>query len=198
MVPISANEVVKPSIWLDQEQSVEQMTWAPGLPMVIENRLVAKGGWIERNGVACFNLYIPPTIELGDPNDVEMWLTHIKTVYPDDADHIITWCAHRRQKPEEKINHALFLGGGVGIGKDTILEPVKHAVGAWNFSERSAKKMLGRFNEHAKNVILRVGEVRDLGDISRYEFHDAMKVYTAAPPDVLHVDEKKHSRILRH
>jgi hypothetical protein len=50
--------------------------------------------------------------------------------------------------------------------------------------------MLGRFNEHAKNVILRVGEVRDLGDISRYEFHDAMKVYTASPPDVLHVDEK--------
>ena len=36
--------------------------------------------------------------------------------------------------PHEKINHALVLGGKQGIGKDTLLEPVKHAVGPWNFA----------------------------------------------------------------
>ena len=51
--------------------------------------------------------------------------------------HIIYFLAHRVQRPEEKINHALVLGGKQGIGKDTLLEPVKRAVGAWNWEEVS-------------------------------------------------------------
>jgi hypothetical protein len=83
-----------------------------------------------------------------------------------------------------------MLGGPQGIGKDTLLESVKRAVGAWNFSEVSPKNILGRFNGFAKSVILRVSEARDLGDINRYQFYEHMKVYAAAPPDVLRVDEK--------
>ena len=94
------------------------------------------------------------------------------------------------QQPAEKINHALVLGGDQGIGKDTLLEPVKHAVGPWNFTEVSPQQMLGRFNGFLKSVILRVSEARDLGDIDRFAFYDHMKAYTAAPPDVLRVDEK--------
>jgi hypothetical protein len=41
-----------------------------------------------------------------------------------------------------------------------------------------------------KSVILRVSEARDLGETNRYSFYDHMKAYTAAPPDVLRVDEK--------
>ena len=39
-------------------------------------------------------------------------------------------------------------------------------------------------------MILRVSEARDLGELDRLGFYDHMKVYTAAPPDVLRVDEK--------
>jgi hypothetical protein len=39
------------SAWLDRNRAVEQATWAPGLPLIIENRLVGAGGWIERKGV---------------------------------------------------------------------------------------------------------------------------------------------------
>jgi hypothetical protein len=74
--------------------------------------------------------------------------------------------------------------------KDTLLEPVKQAVGAWNFIEVSPRQILGRFNGFVKSVILRVNEARDLGDTDRYAFYDHMKAYTAAPPDVLRVDEK--------
>ena len=94
------------------------------------------------------------------------------------------------QRPHEKINHALVLGGKPGIGKDTILEPVKQAIGPWNFADVSPKQVLGRFNGFLKSVILRVNEARDLGEFDRYAFHDHMKVYIAAPPDVLRVDEK--------
>jgi predicted DNA-binding transcriptional regulator AlpA len=49
---------------------------------------------------------------------------------------------------------------------------------------------MGRFNGFLKSVILRISEVKDLGEISRYEFYNHMKNLTAAPPDVLRVDEK--------
>jgi len=54
----------------------------------------------------------------------------------------------------------------------------------------------GGFNGFLKSVILRVSDARDLGDIDRFAFYDHMKVYTAAPPDVLRVDEKHAREIL--
>jgi hypothetical protein len=119
------------------------------------------------------------------------WINHIKSIYAeDDAAHIVRWLAHRVQRPAEKINHALVLGGAQGIGKDTLLEPVKHAVGPWNFQDVSPTHLLGRFNGFVKSTILRVSEARDLGDVDRFSFYDHTKIYTAAPPDVLRVDEK--------
>jgi hypothetical protein len=177
--------------WLDEHRPVEQMTWAPGLPIIIKDRLISEGGWIERKKVSCFNLYRPPNIKPGDASKAAPWLNHVRKVYPDDADHIIKWFAQRVQHPEEKINHALLLGGDFGIGKDTMVEPVKVSVGRWNFSEVSPKQMTGRFNGFLRSVILRINEVRDLGnELDRFGFYDHMKAYTAAPPDVLRVDEK--------
>jgi hypothetical protein len=183
-------KVIPASTWIDQNRSVEQMTWAPGLPMLIEGRLISDGGWIERKGVTCFNLYRPPTIEPGNALKAERWLDHIHKVFGDDDIHIAKWLAHRVQYPQDKINHALVLGGAQGIGKDTLLQPLKSAVGPWNFHEVSPKQITGRFNGFLKSVILRVSEARDLGDSNRFDFYDSMKSYTAAPPDVLRVDEK--------
>lgn len=176
--------------WLDQNSPVEQMTWSPGDPMLIDGRIIGDGGWISRPGCMVFNLYRPPNIEPGDARKAERWVAHIAKVFGDDSDHIIRWLAHRVQRPHEKINHALLLGGSQGIGKDTLLEPVKRAVGPWNFAEVSPSQVMGRFNGFLKSVILRVSEARDLGDTDRFKLYDHMKSYTAAPPDVLRVDEK--------
>jgi hypothetical protein len=89
-----------------------------------------------------------------------------------------------------KVNHALVLAGPPGIGKDTLLEPVKLAVGPWNFLEVSPMHLIGRFNGFVKSVILRISEARDLGYLDRYAFYEHLKIYAAAPPDVLRVDEK--------
>lgn len=176
--------------WLDQNRPVEQMTWAPGAPQVVTDRLISEGGWIHRPGCNVFNQYRPPAPIKGDPEQAGPWVEHVQKVYPDDAEHIINWLAYQVQQPADKTNHALVLGGAQGIGKDTLLEPVKVAVGPWNFAEVSPQHMLGRFNGFVKSVILRVSEARDLGDVDRFAFYDHMKTYTAAPPDVLRVDEK--------
>lgn len=181
---------VPASQWLAKERAVEQMTWAPGEPTVIEGRLVSEGGWIVREGCRCFNLYRPPIVAKGTAALAQKWISHVQRVYPDDAEHIIQWLAQRVQRPEDKINHALVLGGNQGIGKDTLLEPAKYAVGAWNCSEVSPQQLVGRFNGFLKAVIMRVSEARDLGEVDRFGFYEHMKTYTAAPPDVLRVDEK--------
>jgi hypothetical protein len=181
---------IKASAWLDVHRPVEQMTWAPGEPAVIRHRLVAEGGWFTKAGAACLNLYRPPTVKLGDATRAQPWIDHARKVYPNDADRIITWCAHRVQRPGEKINHALVLGGAPEIGKDTLLEPLKRAVGPWNFLEVSPKQTMGRFNGFVKSVVLRMSEARDLGEFDRFQLYEHMKSYIATPPDVLRVDEK--------
>ena len=183
-------KVMKAAAWIDRHQPVEQLTWIPGHPMLIRDRLVSEGGWIERRGCTTFNLYRPPSRHPGDPEHAGRWLDHLRAIYPDDADHIVAWLAHRVQRPADKINHALVLGGLQGIGKDTMLEPIKAAIGPWNFIEVSPAHLLGRFNGFVKSVILRTSETRDLGDVNRFAFYDHLKAYTAQPPDVLRVDEK--------
>src|SRR5262249_38108191 len=76
---------ISASAWLDQHRAVEQMTWAPGEPMLIPGRLVSNGGWIKRNGVTCFNLYRPPLPIDGNASNVGPWLRHIITLYGKDA-----------------------------------------------------------------------------------------------------------------
>jgi hypothetical protein len=192
LAPVAVPMREKPmpaATYLDQNRSVEQATWAPGQPQIIEDRLIADGGWIDRAGCKTFNLYRPPTIK-PKAGDAAPWVDHVRWVYPDEADHIIKWLAQRVQRPDVKINHSLVLGGNQGIGKDTLLEPVKAAVGPWNCSEVSPQQVLGRFNSFVKSVILRISEARDLGETDRFAFYEHLKTLTAAPPDVLRVDEK--------
>jgi len=42
--------------WLDQYRAVEMMTWSPGDDMLIQNRLMAEGGWFQREGATCTGL----------------------------------------------------------------------------------------------------------------------------------------------
>jgi hypothetical protein len=107
------------------------------------------------------------------------------------VEYALNWFAQRVQRPAEKPSCALVLIGEEGVGKDTLLEPVKRAVGGWNFQEVSPQQIMGsRFNGYLKSVILRVSEAHDLGEVNRYTFHDRMKTLIAAPPDVLRCDEK--------
>jgi hypothetical protein len=188
--PTPGGGEISASLILDQTRPVEQMTWVPGLPTIIRDRYVNEGGWIERSGATCFNKYRPPIIEPGNPAGADRWLEHLRYIYPNDADHIIDWFAHRAQKPEEKPNHSLVFGGHPGIGKDSLLVPVAYAIGRWNFKEVSPDQVLKPNNDFVRAVVLLISEARDHGDVNRYQFYDHMKIYTASPPETLRVNEK--------
>jgi hypothetical protein len=181
---------LKPSAWLDKNRAVHQMTWDPNRGELIEGEIVAEGGWVASPGKSVYNLYRPAPQLTGVAAQARPWLDHLARVYPAESDHLLRWFAHRVQRPGEKINHAIVLGGAQGIGKDTLLEPLKAAVGRWNWQEISPAQMLGRFNGWVKAVVVRVSEARDLGDVDRFAFYDHSKTYMAAPPEVMRVDEK--------
>jgi hypothetical protein len=181
---------IAPASWLDQHRPVEQMAWHPAEPEVIVDRVLQVSGWIRHTGVSVLNLYRPPARPQGNASQAGPWIEHVHRVYPEDAEHLIRWMAHRVQQPGDKVNHAIVLGGAPGIGKDTMLEPLKAAVGAWNWSDISPAQMLQRFNGWLRAVVIRINEARDLGEVDRFAFFDHCKVITAAPPDALRVDEK--------
>jgi hypothetical protein len=101
------------ALWLDRHAAVDQITWAPGEPELIKDRVLIDGGGLETQGRSVHNLFRPARVQ-PKPGDVTPWLEHVSRIYPDEADHIIRWLAHRVQRPEQKINHALVLGGKQG------------------------------------------------------------------------------------
>lgn len=181
----------KTSTWICKNKPVEQITWSPGHPQIIADLVASDGYFIPHPGNRIFNTYRPPQQNGGDASQARKWLDHVALVYPDDWQHIVFWFAHRVQHPDVKINHALVLGGAMGNGKDTMIEPVRQAIGLGNFKETYPQKMLrSEFNSYVKAVILRINEARDLGEFDRFKLYDHVKTMFATPPFTIPCNEK--------
>lgn len=178
---------------LAKERAVEQATWAPGFPPLIEGRLLVGNAWTVRPGSMCFNFYRAPTIKGGDARKAGPWVAHGKTIYGHDWSHLEKWFAYRVQHPEVKINHCLVMGGDPGIGKDTLVAGLREAVGPMNFGECNPGNLFEEFDaSFLQNVILRINEARDMGEgrFDRYQFYERTKTLMASPPETLSVQEK--------
>jgi hypothetical protein len=56
--PHSDGKNVKPSDGLRLDRAVQQITWHPGCPEVIEGKLAHQGGWIDKPGTRTYNVYV--------------------------------------------------------------------------------------------------------------------------------------------
>jgi hypothetical protein len=190
-IPDTTGKDRPPGEWLLKHRAVHQWTWAPGQPELIRGKIVDAGaGFIERPGALIFNQYRPPVL-VPRPGNVDPWINLIERVFPEDVEPILDWLAHRVQRPGEKLNHAMVLGGEQRIGKDTILKPVRHAVGPSNFRDCAPSDVLGTWTDFTKAVILRINEARDIGrEFDRFKFYDHCKTLIAEPPETLRCNEK--------
>jgi hypothetical protein len=177
---------------LDRTRAVVQQTWMPGEDEVVEGRVIAGEEWTEDANARVYNLYRPPTIVPGNSADAGPWLRLAEMLFPDDAErrHAINWLAHRVQRPAEKINHALVIGGGPGIGKDSFIQAVVPAIGSWNVKEIGPSVLFEAFNEYLTSVVCRISEVKDQGEVNRYQLYERTKTLFAAPPNMLPINEK--------
>lgn len=167
---------------------VHRMTWAPGYPERFQTRDIdptderGSDSWL-------YNKYQPPRAPT-QQGDVSPWLNLLKQLYPDDYHHLIAYFADAVQHANEKCNHAVVLGSGVhGIGKDTLLAPVRHAVGERNYWIIKPSDLVAAYNPWVATRILQISESRDLGEgqngVSRYEMYERSKDLCAAPPRML-------------
>jgi hypothetical protein len=182
---------VKAPNWLKQNRAIEQETWSPGLPMVIENKVFTREGvWVDRPGARSFNLYKAPTLIPGDARLAGKWLDLVDRVVGANRRHVVSWFAHAYQRPGEKINHALVLGGSPGIGKDSMIAPLRRAIGPNNFTETKPQNLLRPYNRFLQADVLRVNEALDLGEMNRFQFYNTLKDYIVTPPEHLNIEEK--------
>lgn len=177
-----ARQVLVPTV------PVHKYTWAPGMP---ERFLLSEldDTYAAGDRVWLYNDYRAPKLHIhaGDPTP---WLELVRKLYPDDAEHLISYFADAVQHPERKCNHAVVLGSSIhGIGKDTLLAPVAYAVGRNNFRAIKPPALASEFNPWVRSVMVQISESHDLGEgqrgLSRFEFYERCKDLAAAPPSTL-------------
>lgn len=194
---LAKKDGLKAARWLDKFRAVSQMIWAPGEKRIVANKHMIEGGWIAKPGAIVFNQYHQPALTGGNPAAAKPWLDLVRKLYPKplEHEHIIKTLAFKLQHPATKINHALVLGGGMRIGKDTMLVPIKRALGPWNCVEARPTTIMSNFNGYMRSVLLLINETRDLGDVKRHEFYDHMKNVIVSPPETVLVNEKHEKAI---
>jgi Family of unknown function (DUF5906) len=188
-IKVGDDKYVKALDWIARNQAVEQMTWAPGEPEFVRDKYIAHGGWFAHKGGKVYNVYSGP-VRTPRAGDVSLYTGHLKRIFPTEWEENLDWMAFKVQHPGAKINHALLWIGRQGIGKDTLLAPLREAVGPVNFAEAAPKALLGNFNLYERSAILRVSEAKDLGEVSRYDLYDRTKSLIAAPPEAVVINPK--------
>lgn len=180
---------------LDLTHPVHLLSWAPGLPErfqwrdLDETNAKSADSWT-------YNRYQAPRKPRRSGAQIDPWLKLLSALYPSDADHILKYFADAVQNPGRKCNHALVLGSEVhGIGKDTLLKPLKWAVGEKNYATISPAEIFDKNNAWAASVVVQISETRNVGDgdghrISKYDMYERCKDLAAAPPTTLSCQDK--------
>ena len=193
---------VKPSVELARIENgmmVDGSTWWPGKPRMLEDELVTARGSLALPGALTHNTYMQPDrAKLRSNQTADKWIKHTKDLFPDpvEHEHFFDYAAHMIQRPEEKTNHGIVISGAQGIGKDTMLLPLRYGVGMWNVAEISPDAIEEKFNGYLRSVMLVINEVRPHNEDHRASaFYNRMKPLLASPPELLPM-EMKHAHVV--
>jgi hypothetical protein len=160
---------------------VDKTDYAPKMPPIYE----------DETGATIGNAWHRGDEKEGAEGDCSIWLDHFnKLGWGEYRDHILKWMAYTIRFPEEKINHAIVLGGLEGSGKDFLLRPLVVAMGC-NHRTISGEELLTGFNEYIMSTkYLHINEV-ELGNRQEaVAVSNKLKPLAAAPPEKLRMNRK--------
>lgn len=165
-----------------QRRTVQSLTYRPGGPPFVQEDIGE-----------CLNVWRPGSVIDNAPKsdeDVRMWLDHVAYLIPDERerDLFLKWLAWVVQNPGIKPNWSVVLGGGHGIGKSTLLEPVRAALGRHNVREIGPADIASGYTGWLANTKLVV--VEEMHSFERKETMQKLKALTAAPPYTLQINPK--------
>ena len=170
-------------------KSYKNLTCRLGGPLeVIENLPDLEG--------KCLNIWrepkrahrLPDTVTDGD---IDQFLRLAAHVIPSEFErnHVFDFMAFTAQFPGQKINHALVLGSrSEGIGKDTLFEPLRAAIGRRYVREIGPQQLTASFNKWTVGCKLLF--VQEMHNFERRATMNLLKPLVAAPPDALSVNLK--------
>lgn len=171
--------------------------YLPAGEKLLEGVNFIDGGFKKNAGALCFNFYNPPKLQDGNAENAEPFILHVKNLMPKqsecgkyDYDQFLDYMAHRVQKPDEKPRFALLIAGEQGNGKDTAINFCVDAIGTQNVKNIHPTMLKESFKPWLKCVLLRINEIGDLGEQSKWEFAESIKNLVAGSPDVLDLNEK--------
>ena len=176
-------------LFLAQPDRLEviDITYAPGDPCLIAGK---------NSGLPTFNSWKATTILAGSvsADQVKPWLDHILFVLgsPAERDRFLRWCAFIVQHPEFKPNWCFLVMSLQGLGKDTMVAPIKLAVGDGNWCEELIYQLADNFNDVVEHKFLIVGETAQprAGFVSAHDLGTRLKPLLAQPPTHLTVNKK--------
>ena len=161
------------------------ITYAAG-----ESVLVAREGQVYGNRWADAR----PTPVAGD---ITLWLDHLHHMIPDEREreHMLDVIAHKVQRPDVKINHAILHIGRQGSGKDSLYEPFLWAVGGARTSRRNVaivrnEEVQSQWGYNYESEIMVFEELRQTEAKDRRALENQLKPVIAAPPEFISVNRK--------
>ena len=168
-----------------QRTTVRSLTYRPG------GQLFYK----ETEGL-CFNIWqpgppLPAAPEGGDTDaDIEPWLQHLAYLIPVEQERgvLLDWLAWVVQHPSEKPNWGVLIGGAHGIGKSTMLDPIRAALGPRNVREIGPADLASGYTDWLAET--KVFVVEEMHSFERKETMQRLKSFLAAPPYTLRVNPK--------
>lgn len=167
-------------------QAIEALTYAPG-----DDRL------IPGKSLPVFNKWRPTAakpLQVFD-KDVQPWLDHVEYVLGSrpERDRFVKWSAFVAQLPEEKPNWHFLILSHQGVGKDTMVEPLKRAVGVDNWKEDMIDNLAGNFNDGAETKLMVISEAsQPKWDARKAE--TVLKQVLSKPPDEIWINQKNIPR----
>ena len=129
--------------------------------------------------------------------DMKLWLDHLHRMIPDDREreHVLDVLAHKVQRPDVKINHAILHIGKQGSGKDSLYEPFLWAVGGARTSRRNVaivrnEEVSSQWGYNYESEIMVFEELRQTEAKDRRALENQLKPVIAAPPEFISVNRK--------
>jgi hypothetical protein len=164
-------------------------TWYPGKPLVLKDQTLGdEGQLLSTPGESTRNSWhAPPQIRTKET--AGPWIEHVRRLYPEAAEHIFSWFAYLLQNQDKKINHALIFGGAQGIGKDTIIHPLKQYL-----TVNDNVNIRDLFHNYTGQLggfkLLVLQEARDSGHHNLREINEILKPWLTQPPVAIQINPK--------
>jgi len=160
-------------------------TYWPGLPQLIVN--MGSGPLVNFT----INRWIAPVVQARTVTSTEIkpWLDHLDFILESESGRFVKWCAYVVQHPEDKPNWHFLIMGCPGVGKDTMVVPVKLAIGTRNCLEAEIPQLHGDFNDAYEKKLLIVSETSQPWR-EAHRLWTRLKQVLAKPPDTLRINPK--------